>query len=91
MPPFHLPNKLTLWVNSITSSDILKVFLRRSDTYTDKRRRTMSVQDYALFEPIAYPDEKIKVLGVHDGWNTYARRFIFCFPNYIDTYGAFYG
>ena len=23
----------------------------------------MSVQDYALFEPIAYPDEKIKSLG----------------------------
>lgn len=171
MPPFHLPNKLTLWVNSITFSDIFNVLLRRSVTYTDERRlamkslvaskydnnnsaqgranndklcsgckqymstrgqaiqtceqstptwtqcktskdnwsmslfcagiidtatgkrsgRTMSVQGYALLGPIVYPNEEIKVLGAHDGWNTCTRRFNFCFPNYKDTYGAFYG
>lgn len=41
MPPFHLPNKLTLWVNSITFSDIFNVLLRRSVTYTDERRLAM--------------------------------------------------
>lgn len=51
----------------------------------------MSVQGYALLGPIVYPNEEIKVLGVHDGWNTCTRRFNFCFPNYMDTYGAFYG
>lgn len=33
--------KLTLWVNSITFSDIFNVLLKRSVTYTDERRLTM--------------------------------------------------
>lgn len=41
MPPFHLPNKLTSWVNSITFSDIFNVLHRRSVTYTDERRLAM--------------------------------------------------
>lgn len=62
------------------------------DTTTGMRSgHTMSVQGYALLEPIGVPNEEIKVLGVHDGWNTYARYLNFYFSNYTDTYGAFFG
>lgn len=62
------------------------------DAATGKRSgHTMSVQGYALLEPIGVLNEEIKVLGVHDGWNTYARYLNFYFSNYTDTYGVFFG
>ena len=51
----------------------------------------MSVQGYAILEPLGVLNESIRVLGVHDGWNNYARYVNYDFPNYTDTYGAFFG
>lgn len=49
----------------------------------------MSVQGYMVFKPNGI-NEPIYTLGVHDGWNTYARNLSFYFTRYTDTYGAFF-
>lgn len=55
----------------------------------ERSGHTMSVQGYTILDPLP-SGNIVYTLGVHDGWNTFARYVNFNYSNYMDKHGSFF-
>ena len=77
------------YVNSINSWNMPVFCAGLLDQNGTRSGHAMSVQGYRNVQSVS-SGSYIHTLGVHDGWNKFARYVNIDFANYYDTYGVFF-